>query len=129
MPKVKPDDAVPTLPTHQGTHMLLGMKIGRAIEHFRRLAGLTQTELAGRTDLSQGNLSRLLSGKQDLTVARLEQIAQALGVRASDIMVYAETEDPDEARWRRLYASMPADQREAALRILEPRDTYQTRSR
>ena len=104
--------------------MLSVMNIGRAIEHFRALSGLTQSELAARCDFSQGNFSRLLNGKQDLYVNRLEQVAKALGVKASDILAYAEALDPTEVRWRRLYAVLPPEDREAALQILEPRDSY-----
>lgn len=60
--------------------MLCPMGIGAAIDHFRRRAGLTQSELALRAELSQSDISRIIRGKQDLTVSRLEQIAKALGV-------------------------------------------------
>jgi len=115
-----------TLPPHPCLSMILDMEIGLAIEHFRRLAGLNQSELAARLDVDQGNLSRMLRGNQDIYVSKLESIAAALGVRGSDILAYAEDHDATAARWRSLYRNLPPDEREAALKILEPRGQYGT---
>ena len=109
--------------------MLTSVQIGRAIEHYRRLAGLSQLALAERLGMNQGNLSRLLGGKQDISYRRLCAIAAALGVKTSDLVSYAENGDDQAARWRRLYSQLPEEDRAATLRLLEPRANSYTKSR
>lgn len=108
---------------------LIVVKIGRAIEHFRASAGLTQSALAAAVNMDQGNLSRLINGRQDVPMERLQAISAALGIRLSDLIAYAERGDEIEARWRRLYATLSPEDREAALRLLEPRETYSVRKK
>ena len=109
--------------------MILDMEIGKAVDHFCQLQGLTQSQLAARLDADQGNLSRMLRGKQDIKVSKLQAIAKALGVRGSDILAFAEDQDDTAARWRTLYQALPEDEREAALKILEPRGQYAPKTR
>lgn len=104
---------------------LVVVKIGRSIEHFRKAAGLTQSDLAAAVGMDQGNLSRLINGRQDVPLERLHKIAEALGIRLSDLIAYAERGDEVEARWRKLYSMLSPDDREAALRLLEPRTPHQ----
>lgn len=67
--------------------------IGRAIEHFRRLSGFSQSELAAQVDTNQGNLSRIINGKQDIGFALLSKICASLSVPVSDVVAYAEYGD------------------------------------
>lgn len=120
---------VSTLPASATLIMLTSVHIGRAIDHYRRLAGLSQLELAGRLGWDQGNLSRLIRGQQDIPYRRLCAIAGALGVKTSDLVSYAENGDDQAARWHRLYVELPEEDREAALRLLEPRAvTYRVKT-
>jgi transcriptional regulator with XRE-family HTH domain len=59
----------------------LVLEVGRTIRHERRLADLTQTELAARAGIDQGDLSRLETGQgvRGATIAIVERVAQALG--------------------------------------------------
>lgn len=59
----------------------LTLEVGRTIRHARKLADLTQTELAARAGIDQGDLSRLETGQgvRGATIAIVERVAQALG--------------------------------------------------
>jgi len=59
----------------------LTLEVGRTIRHARERAALTQTELAARAGIDQGDLSRLETGQgvRGATIAILERVAQALG--------------------------------------------------
>ena len=59
----------------------LTLEVGRTIRHARKLAALTQTELAERAGIDQGDLSRLETGQgvRGATIAIVERVAQALG--------------------------------------------------
>lgn len=54
--------------------------LGKQIAHFRRLAGLTQEELAERTGYSVDFIGLVERGINAPTVARLADVARALGV-------------------------------------------------
>lgn len=61
------------------------MKTGEKIRTLRTLKGLSQENVAdmiGLSRLAYGNMER---GKQEVSAARLEQIATALGVTTEDI--------------------------------------------
>jgi transcriptional regulator with XRE-family HTH domain len=59
----------------------LTLEVGRTIRHWRKYAELTQTELAARAGIDQGDLSRLETGQgvRGATIAIVERVAQALG--------------------------------------------------
>jgi ribosome-binding protein aMBF1 (putative translation factor) len=59
----------------------LTLEVGRTIRHARKHAELTQTELAQRAGIDQGDLSRLETGQgvRGATIAIVERVAQALG--------------------------------------------------
>lgn len=52
-----------------------------AIAKLRSEQGLTQTELAKRTGIKQGELSKLENGKANPTLETLQKIAKGLGMR------------------------------------------------
>ncbi len=43
--------------------------------------GLTRYEIAQRADITEGALSRFVTGKRDMTLKTLERIAPVIGVR------------------------------------------------
>lgn len=100
------------------------MNIGAAIQHFRRAAKLNQDALAQAVGLNQSDISRIERGKQSFDISKLESFAAALGIPAAELVTYAVKPDPLAARWARLYDKLPPDERLAALRILEPRESY-----
>jgi transcriptional regulator with XRE-family HTH domain len=100
------------------------MNIGAAIQHFRRAAKLNQETLAQAVGLNQSDISRIERGQQGFDISKLESFSVALGIPVVDLVTYAVKPDPLAARWARLYDKLPTDERLAALRILEPRDSY-----
>ena len=57
--------------------------VGPAIRHYRKEAGLTQTELADRVGLTREYLSRLERGHEAEQLRRVVAVLRELGVRAT----------------------------------------------
>lgn len=70
------------------------MDIGRVIKGLRVEQGLKLESLANDLDLATSTLSRIERGVLNPSLASLESIAMALGVRVSDIFREAEQADP-----------------------------------
>lgn len=68
------------------------MKIGSKIKRLRVLNGLTQEELADRTELSKGFISQLERDLTSPSIESLMDILQSLGTTAGEFF----NEDPDE---------------------------------
>ena len=66
------------------------MSIGYAIKQLRKQLGMKQAELAARVGTDNGNISRLENDKQRASSDMLEKLAEALGVRLSDLYLAAE---------------------------------------
>jgi phage repressor protein C with HTH and peptisase S24 domain len=66
------------------------MSIGAAIRLIRKRNALTLQELSARAGTDTGNLSRIERGLQGVSGDLLDKLAQALGVRPSDIYLEAE---------------------------------------
>ena len=59
----------------------------RNLKRIRTERGLTQVQLAEKLGTTQGNISRLLSGVEDVTLSRCEKIAEALGIPIIELIV------------------------------------------
>jgi transcriptional regulator with XRE-family HTH domain len=59
------------------------------LNRIRKERGMTQADLAELLGTTQGSISRLLSGGEDVTLTRLDRIAEKLGVSRSELI-----EDP-----------------------------------
>lgn len=68
------------------------MDIGRVIKGLRLEQGLKLEPLANDLDLATSTLSRIESGRHKPSVDNLVRIAEALGVRVSDIFREAESQ-------------------------------------
>ncbi len=60
--------------------------VGKKIRELRTLQGLTQMQLAERINLSYQQLQKYESGRSQITLKRLSQIAEALEVPISVIL-------------------------------------------
>ncbi|NLY36200.1 MAG: helix-turn-helix domain-containing protein [Tissierellia bacterium] len=60
------------------------MEIGEKIRNLRQKMGLTQEELAHRSDLTKGFISQLENGNTSPSVDTMESIVMALGTNMSD---------------------------------------------
>jgi transcriptional regulator with XRE-family HTH domain len=56
------------------------------LERIRVERGLTQTELADLLGTTQGNVSRLLGGGEDIRLSRCQKIAESLGVKLTEML-------------------------------------------
>jgi transcriptional regulator with XRE-family HTH domain len=56
------------------------------LERIRVDRGLTQVELAELLGTTQGNISRLLNGGEDIRLSRCEKIARTLGVPLTEML-------------------------------------------
>lgn len=62
--------------------------IGEKIRGIRSLKGYSQENMAEMLDLSLPAYADIERGKKDVTISRLEQIAEKLGVTLNDILSY-----------------------------------------
>lgn len=62
------------------------MTIGESIKKNRKLAGLTQKELASKCGFATGTIQQYELGKRQPRIEQLEIIANALGMRTGDLI-------------------------------------------
>jgi transcriptional regulator with XRE-family HTH domain len=102
----------------------MDVKIGRALDHYRKLRGISQEAIAASAGMTQPNLSRLLRGTQEISVSQLDALARAVGVKTSAVVLFAESATDDTlSRWHQLYDQLSPAQRAAAIDLLTPPDT------
>jgi transcriptional regulator with XRE-family HTH domain len=65
-------------------------EIGRRVAEIRKKVGMKQMELARRSDLSQGQVSRIERGHQGMRSETLLRIARALGVPPHELLMKRE---------------------------------------
>ena len=65
------------------------MNIGKAIKICRHQKGMTQAELAKKSDLSVSYLSLLEQNKRDASISVLEKIANSLNIPLSILLFLA----------------------------------------
>ncbi len=63
-------------------------KLGQNVASYRKLAGLTQEQLAERVGVTPETISRLERGVAIPSLARIDDVAQALGVDLGDLVRY-----------------------------------------
>lgn len=62
------------------------MTIGESIKKYRKLAGLTQKELASKCEFATGTIQQYELGKRQPRLEQLEIIASALEMRVGDLI-------------------------------------------
>lgn len=67
--------------------MTVGMMIrGKQLKHYRKLAGMTQDDLAAAVGTTKSKISKLESGKQVLDSGWAEILAKPLNVKPIDLL-------------------------------------------
>jgi transcriptional regulator with XRE-family HTH domain len=78
------------------------VRVGRAIQRLRTEAQITQAKVAERADLAVETVSRLESGKVDISILRLERIA----MRGLKVPLTALFDPPARSRRAEMKASL-----------------------
>ena len=65
-------------------------RIGEKIRKIRELKGLKQSNLAEKLGLTMNGYGKIERGETTLTLERLEQISEALGMKVLDLMHFDE---------------------------------------
>src|SRR5438132_1785313 len=73
-------------------HQVLLSAVGAAVRRLRDDRGLSRRELAGRSGVSERFLAELESGQGNISVARLQDVARALGSSAGELLFAAQHE-------------------------------------
>lgn len=71
----------------------INKKIGKRIAEFRKQSGLSQNELAARTDLSTEYISRLERGVNAPSIKTLDILADVLDLSVRDFVTFSDTDD------------------------------------
>ncbi len=64
------------------------IRLGKKIKEYRKLAGITQEQLADKARLSLPFIGYLETGQKRPTLTSLKKIASALGVKVKDLIPY-----------------------------------------
>lgn len=91
-------------------------QIGMNLRSYRRLAKLTQEDLAEKADISVHHLGFIERGKAKPTLATLERIASALGLHTEDLFRFSKVGKPD-----------PQELLQELLHFLKHRSPYELR--
>ncbi len=83
-------------PRPKDTMDTFGKVIARLLNEQRLQKGITQTELADATGISQSQISKQMRGTRDINIDELGSIADALGIPLVTLIQQAEREmNPD----------------------------------
>ena len=61
-------------------------KLGSRIKHFRKEKGITQQELASLCDFEKASMSRIESGKTNVSILTLRKVSKALEIHISEFL-------------------------------------------
>ena len=64
----------------------LFIKIGDRIKEIRLLKGISQQDLAARCNFEKANMSRIESGRTNLTIKNAYKICTALDIKLKDLV-------------------------------------------
>ena len=76
------ESAIPTTPARPSA---VFQKLGRVVKEKRVERGLSQKQLAQRTQLSQPVVSQIEEGKKNITLFTLVRLCKVLGIPSLDI--------------------------------------------
>lgn len=79
------------------------IKFGRRVRFLRKAAGLTQEELAERSNLHPTYIGQVERGERNLSLTCIEKLADGLGVKMKELFVFPEKareSEQDKLRYR-----------------------------
>ena len=77
-------------------------KLGRRIAQQRRLAGLTQAQLAEKLGVASETVSRMETGAVMPSLARIEAVGAVLGVELAELFRFRKLDTPEDKALERL---------------------------
>lgn len=98
----------------------LDKRVGKAVAHYRKIAGFSQAEVAEIMGLSNDAISKMERGNITLNVSRLFEFATIFGCQASDFLIATSNrfEDQQQHLSQLLFKLNPED-RSRLLRLIE----------
>jgi len=66
------------------------MKLGQKIKKLRELKNLSQSYVADKLNISQGNFSKIENSNSDIPYSKLEELATILGLTVEEILGFNE---------------------------------------
>jgi transcriptional regulator with XRE-family HTH domain len=93
-------------------------QLGVVLDMLRIRHKLTKAELAERVDAGPGNLSKMLKGDQEITLARLNAFADVFDIPVHEIMRLAEERSPSKPRTFKRKEISVLDQRRQVIYAL-----------
>lgn len=61
-------------------------RIGENIRKYRKLKGISQTDLANLCDFERQNMYAIETGKKNITIETLVKISKGLGIKVRDLI-------------------------------------------
>ncbi len=92
--------------------------MGARLAAARKAAGLTQAQLAEKSGLDPQTVHRIEAAKIAVSMLRLRDLAQALGINLSDVVGEPDGVRDSVEEVAALWSRVPEDRRELALRLL-----------
>ena len=78
-------------------HQVLLSAVGATVRRLRDDRAMTRRDLAERSGVSERFLAELESGQGNISVARLQDVARALGSSAGELLFAAQPDEGDDA--------------------------------
>jgi len=86
------------------------------IKELRKVAGLTQQEMADRIGVAQSYFAELENGKKTANMVRLKAISEALNVPVTDL--FERPADASHSEFIGIFESLTAEQQEVVLAMM-----------
>lgn len=104
-------------------------ELGQRVRDMRARRGMSRRLLSEKSGVSQRYLAQLESGAGNISITLLLRIAEALAVPLDWLVTDDDPMSSEASRLSLLYRNASPEKRQAALRLLEPDDPTDSRSR
>lgn len=86
----------------------VNQQVGELVRNARADAGMTQAELAARSDMSRASIANIEIGIQSISIYQLLCLANALNLEPSQLLPRMRLNPSDDPEARRLHAAYEA---------------------
>lgn len=102
--------------------------VGSRIRRAREIRGLSRRELSEKSDVSQRYLAQIEAGKGNISIALLLRVGAALGQKTEWFVGEKDPWTSDMVHVAELYRRASQDQRDAVLRVLDPKPNQEKKA-